>query len=124
MGTRCLLLAGSGNSPSADAASARTERDVRHHHDSDRSRWSSSAADYLRDARRADSRVFVVRGLRHGVLHSIAFAVVLSVTAYVIIDLEYPRLGFIQVSDSDQVLVDLRRSMNSSLFTGELELNP
>jgi hypothetical protein len=31
---------------------------------------------------------------------------------YVIIDLEYPRLGFIQMSQSDQVLVDLRRSMN------------
>jgi len=45
-------------------------------------------------------------------LHSVAFAVVLSVTAYVIIDLEYPRLGFIQISDSDQVLVDLRKSMN------------
>lgn len=50
---------------------------------------------------------------RHlNVLYSIAFAVVLSVTAYVIIDLEYPRLGLIQVSDSDKVLVDLRRSMN------------
>jgi hypothetical protein len=49
---------------------------------------------------------------RLNVLHAIAFAVVLSVTAYVIIDLEYPRLGFIQVSDSDRVLVDLRRSMN------------
>jgi len=49
---------------------------------------------------------------RLNVLHAIAFAVVLSVTAYVIIDLEYPRLGLIQVSDSDQVLVDLRRSMN------------
>jgi hypothetical protein len=45
---------------------------------------------------------------RLNVLHS----VVLSVTAYVIIDLEYPRLGFIQISDSDQVLVDLRKSMN------------
>lgn len=50
---------------------------------------------------------------RHlNVLYSIAFAVVLSVTAYVIIDLEYPRLGLLQVSDSDKVLVDLRRSMN------------
>ena len=45
-------------------------------------------------------------------LYSVAFAVVLSVTAYVIIDLEYPRHGLIQVSDSDQVLIDLRRSMN------------
>ncbi len=50
---------------------------------------------------------------RHlNVLYSIAFAGVLSVTVYVIIDLEYPRLGLIQVSDSDQVLVDLRRSMH------------
>ena len=49
---------------------------------------------------------------RLNVLHSAAFAVVLSVTAYVIVDLEYPRLGLIQVSDSDQALVDLRRSMN------------
>jgi hypothetical protein len=49
---------------------------------------------------------------RLNVLHSIAFAAVLSVTAYVIIDLEYPRLGLIQVSDSDKLLVDLRRSMN------------
>jgi hypothetical protein len=52
--------------PSADAAPARAERDVRHHHDSDGSCWSSSAGDYLCDARRADSRVFVVRGLRYG----------------------------------------------------------
>jgi hypothetical protein len=49
---------------------------------------------------------------RLNVLYSIAFAVVLSVTAYVIIDLEYPRLGLMQVSDSDKVLVDLRGSMN------------
>ena len=49
---------------------------------------------------------------RLNVLYSIAFAVVLSVTAYVIIDLEYPCLGLMQVSDSDKVLVDLRGSMN------------
>ena len=44
-------------------------------------------------------------------LHSVAFAVVLSVTVYVIIDLEYPRLGFIQMSDSDAALVALRAGM-------------
>jgi hypothetical protein len=44
-------------------------------------------------------------------LHSGAFAVVLAVTVYVIIDLEYPRVGLIQMSDSDQVLVDLRKGM-------------
>jgi len=44
-------------------------------------------------------------------LHSAAFAVVLAVTVYVIIDLEYPRLGLIQMSDSDRALVQLRESM-------------
>ena len=50
---------------------------------------------------------------RHlNVLYAIAFAVVLSVTTYVIIDLEYPHLGLMQVTDSDKVLVNLRQSMN------------
>ena len=44
-------------------------------------------------------------------LHSAAFAVVLAVTVYVIIDLEYPRLGLIQMSDSDRALIQLRESM-------------
>ena len=44
-------------------------------------------------------------------LHSTAFALVLAVTVYVIIDLEYPRIGLIQMSDSDRVLVQLRESM-------------
>jgi hypothetical protein len=43
-------------------------------------------------------------------LHSVIFATVLAVTVYVIIDLEYPRLGLIRMTDSDQVLVDLRRN--------------
>lgn len=45
-------------------------------------------------------------------LHSTGFALVLAVTVYVIIDLEYPRVGMIQMTDSDQVLVDLRKSMD------------
>jgi hypothetical protein len=45
-------------------------------------------------------------------LHSLAFALVLSVTVYVIVDLEYPRVGLIQVTDSDQLLSDLRKSMD------------
>jgi hypothetical protein len=48
---------------------------------------------------------------RWNLLHSSAFALVLSVTVYVIIDLEYPRLGLIRMSDSDEVLVALRESM-------------
>lgn len=49
---------------------------------------------------------------RLNLLHSVAFAIVLSVTVYVIIDLEYPRLGLIQVSDADQVLFELRKTMD------------
>jgi len=43
--------------------------------------------------------------------HSILFAAILSLTMYVIVDLEYPRLGLIQV-DSDQVLVELAQTMH------------
>jgi hypothetical protein len=46
-------------------------------------------------------------------LHPIAFALVLSVTVYVIVDLEYPHLGMIQIKDSEEVLVSLRDSMNA-----------
>jgi hypothetical protein len=44
-------------------------------------------------------------------LHSVAFALVMSVTVYVIIDIEYPRLGMIRMSDSDEVLAELRQAM-------------
>ena len=43
--------------------------------------------------------------------HIIGFAAVMAVTLYVIIEIEYPRLGLIRVDAVDQVLVDLRKSM-------------
>ena len=43
--------------------------------------------------------------------HRLAFAVILAVTFYVIIDLEFPRLGFVRVDDIDQILYQLRKSM-------------
>jgi hypothetical protein len=45
-------------------------------------------------------------------LHIILFAITLSATVYVILDIEYPRLGLIRVDSFDKVLVDLRKSMN------------
>jgi hypothetical protein len=45
-------------------------------------------------------------------LHSVGFALVLAATTYVILDIEYPRLGLIRVDASDEVLLDLRRLMN------------
>jgi hypothetical protein len=42
---------------------------------------------------------------------STGLAAVLAVTIYVIVDLEYPRLGFFQIADFDQLLVEVRASM-------------
>lgn len=44
-------------------------------------------------------------------VHSIGFAGILAATVFVIMDMEFPRLGFIRVDSFDQVLVDLRQSM-------------
>jgi hypothetical protein len=45
-------------------------------------------------------------------VHMLAFATVLALCVYVILDFEYPRVGFIRVDAFDQVLLDLRRSMS------------
>jgi hypothetical protein len=45
------------------------------------------------------------------ILHMLAFVAMMSLAIYVIIDLEYPRLGLIRVDAADQVLIDLRKSM-------------
>jgi hypothetical protein len=48
---------------------------------------------------------------RRGWLHTVIFSLILSLTTYVIIDLEFPRLGLIRIDAADRVLVDLRESM-------------
>jgi hypothetical protein len=48
----------------------------------------------------------------HSWTHTILFAAITSVAIFVIVDMEYPRLGFIRVDAADRVLVDLRKSMN------------
>jgi hypothetical protein len=45
-------------------------------------------------------------------MHILGFAAVLSLSIYVIIEIEYPRVGLIRLSDTDRVLVDLRSTMN------------
>ena len=44
-------------------------------------------------------------------VHSLGFAGILALTVFVIMDMEYPRVGLIRVDSFDQVLVDLRQSM-------------
>jgi hypothetical protein len=43
--------------------------------------------------------------------HKLAFVAVLSVVIYVIVDIEYPRLGLIRVDAIDQLLIDIREGM-------------
>lgn len=43
-------------------------------------------------------------------LHQVTFALVTSMAIYVILDIEYPRLGLIRVDDADQAIVDLVKS--------------
>jgi hypothetical protein len=47
-----------------------------------------------------------------GRLHMLCFAVVMAATAYIILDFEFPRLGFMRIDAFDQVMVDVRAGMN------------
>ncbi len=44
-------------------------------------------------------------------IHILGFALILAATVYVILDLEFPRVGLIRVDAMDSVLVELRDSM-------------
>jgi CDP-diglyceride synthetase len=44
-------------------------------------------------------------------LHMLIYSAILAVAVYVILDLEYPRVGFIRIDAADHVLLDLRNSM-------------
>lgn len=46
-------------------------------------------------------------------IHKIAFAGIVAATVYVILDIEYPRLGFVRIDAIDHVLVDVRNGMNT-----------
>lgn len=45
-------------------------------------------------------------------LHMILFSFVMTLTVYLILDLEYPRLGIIRINNADHILIELRESMN------------
>lgn len=44
--------------------------------------------------------------------HILSFAAIIAITTYVILDMEFPRLGMIRVDAADKILVELRQSMN------------
>jgi len=44
-------------------------------------------------------------------LHVITYAAIISITLFVIMDLEYPRRGLIRIDGADRVLIELKQSM-------------
>jgi hypothetical protein len=44
-------------------------------------------------------------------LHTVAFAAIMALAVYVILDLEFPRLGLVRIDAADQVLIDIRKGM-------------
>ncbi len=50
-------------------------------------------------------------GQKRSLIHIVGFALIMATTVYVILDLEYPRLGLIRIDAIDRVLVELRQSM-------------
>jgi hypothetical protein len=44
-------------------------------------------------------------------IHKIAFAGIVAATVYLILDIEYPRLGFVRIDSIDKVLMDTRAGM-------------
>jgi hypothetical protein len=45
-------------------------------------------------------------------LHIMVFAAIISLTVFVILDIEYPRLGMIQIDAADQLFFDLKKGMH------------
>lgn len=45
-------------------------------------------------------------------LHILGFTIMTMIIVYVILDIEYPRAGFIRLAGSEQMIVDVRQSMN------------
>lgn len=45
-------------------------------------------------------------------LHMVGFALMMAIAVYVILDIEFPRVGFVRIDYLDQILVDLRNTMN------------
>ncbi len=50
-------------------------------------------------------------GQRRNWIHMIAFSLTISAAVYLILDLEYPRMGLIRIDDFDRALLELRASM-------------
>ncbi|HET6327317.1 MAG TPA: hypothetical protein VFG04_21725 [Planctomycetaceae bacterium] len=53
----------------------------------------------------------MARSAKRPMFHMVVFPLLAASTVYVILDLEYPRLGLIRVGVTEQTLFDLRQAM-------------
>ena len=54
----------------------------------------------------------MAKAARQSALHLFGFAALMSLSVYLILDIEYPRLGIIRIDSFDQAMIELRASMN------------
>lgn len=47
-----------------------------------------------------------------GILHIASYAAIMAFTIYIIVDMEYPRIGFIRIDLFDKILIETRNNMN------------
>ena len=48
---------------------------------------------------------------QRSLVHGLGFALILTLTVYVILDIEYPRVGLVRINAMDQLLTDVRQNM-------------
>lgn len=49
---------------------------------------------------------------RQSTLHLFGFAAIMALSVYIILDIEYPRLGLVRIDSFDQAIIELRATMN------------
>ena len=49
---------------------------------------------------------------RQSALHLFGFAAIMALSVYLILDIEYPRLGIVRIDSFDQAMIELRASMD------------
>ena len=49
---------------------------------------------------------------RQSTLHLLGFAAIMALSVYLILDIEYPRLGLVRIDSFDRAMIELRASMN------------
>ncbi len=54
----------------------------------------------------------MARSQHVSVIHTLGFAIVMGMVVFVTLDIEFPRRGFVRLDAADQILVNLRSSMN------------